>query len=91
MLMLPISYIHGFEAGRRAASGGAVEARKRAVGGSELPPPTGCKWLRIREFGAKVAGGHKARLCPATGQGRALSCAVSSDGNEMKSIIIIQF
>ena len=71
MLMLPISYIHGFEAGRGAAGGGAVEARKRAVGGSELPPPTGRKWLRINEFGARIAGDHTARLCPATGRGRA--------------------
>ena len=71
-----LSYIHGFEAGRRAAGGGAVEARKRAVGGSELPPHTGRKWLRISEFGAKVAGDQKARLCPATGRGRALSCVV---------------
>lgn len=73
MLMLPISYIHGFEAGRLAASGGAVEARKRAAA-ANYPPHTGRKWLRISEFGANVAGGHKARLCPATGRGRAVSC-----------------
>ena len=35
--MLPITYIHGFEAGRAAASGGAVEARKRAAA-ANYPP-----------------------------------------------------
>ena len=66
MLMPPLTYIYASEAARTTAGG-------RGVGGGRITPPTACKWLRIDENGAWVAGVHKARLCPATGRRRASS------------------
>ena len=53
-----------------------------ALSGSENCPPhaTGGKGLKTDEIGARAAGGHKARLCPAKGRRRALSCVSFSDG-----------
>lgn len=56
------------------------------VGGSILSPPTGRKWLRTNDFGARVAGNQKARLCPACGaQTCLLACIAFPTGNEMNS------
>ena len=52
-----------------AADGFGSGGRDEAI---FTPPPTGLKWLRTNDFGARVAGDSKARLCPATGRGRAL-------------------
>ena len=71
--MPPLTYIHASEAARTTAGG-------RGVGGSKSTPPTACKGLGINENGARVAGVHKARLCPATGRRRAFSCVLFSDG-----------
>ena len=60
--MLPLTYIHGY----------AETARKGMVKGAISPPPTACRWLRINEVGARVAGVQEARLRPATGRRRAL-------------------
>ena len=64
-----------------------------AAGGrnmSILPPHTGRKWLRTNDFGARAAEGHKARLRPATGRGRALRCvSLSHTRNEIFTLYII--
>ena len=79
--MLPLTYIHAFEAARTTAGG-------RGVGGGN-PPPTACKGLGINENGAKVAGVHKARLCPATGRRRAFSRVLFFMAKREKCIITI--
>lgn len=61
--MPPLTYIHASEAARTTAGG-------RDVGGGIFTPPTGRKWLNINRFGARVAGVHMARLCPACSRKR---------------------
>ena len=62
--MPPLTYIHASEAARTTAGG-------RGVGDSKItPPPTAGKGLGINENGARVAGVHKARLCPACSRKR---------------------
>ena len=63
--MPPLTYIHASEAARTTAG-------VRAVDGGIFTPPTGRKWLKYRDSGARVAGDHKARLCPDKGRRRAL-------------------
>lgn len=69
MFMPPLTYIHASEAARTTAGG-------RGVGGGRITPPTSCKWLKIDDFGARGAGGRKARYCSAEGQGRAFCVLV---------------
>lgn len=80
--MLPLTYIHAFEAARTTAGG-------RGVGGGKITPPTACKGLGINENGAKVAGVHKACLCPATGRRRAFSRVLFFMAKREKCIITI--
>ena len=69
--MPPLTYIHASEAARTTAGG-------RAVDDGIFTPPTGRKWLKYRDSGARVAGDHKARLCPDKGRRRALWRALLS-------------
>ncbi len=61
--MPPLTYIHASEAARTTAGG-------RSVDGGISTPPTGRKWLNINRFGARIAGVHMARLCPACSRKR---------------------
>ena len=89
MLLHTLTYL------RDAATCPTFEGRTaEAAGGrnmSILPPPhTGRKWLRANDFGARAAEGHKARLRPATGRGRALwRVSLSHTRNEIFTLYII--
>ena len=65
--MPPLTLTYHTDALRCLTIGGGLSVC--ALSGSENSPPhaTGGKGLKTDENGARAAGGHKARLCPACG------------------------
>ena len=85
MTILPLTYTR--DAATCLTIGGGLSVC--ALSGSENCPPhaTGGKGLKTDENGARAAGGHKARLCPACGaQTCLLACIAFPTGNEFKSL-----
>ena len=88
MLLHPLTYT--LEAASCPTFLGSTTEAVGGIGRAKITPPTSRKWLRTNDFGARAAEGHKARLRPATGHGRALwRVSLSHTRNEIFTLYII--